>query len=182
MSQIEDGKGRGFRAEVNDENELVVRAITAKEIEHTSGTLGDAYTWYTGILNLDAGDTFLYLRNDNTSLPLIIDKIIFNGSNVICNWQVAIGAAVTAPAGTTVTGANLNEQLSSRAARATGLSDETAVAQGNIVFDVWTPITNTLIVPTDGLILGTDNYLQIDQVTASTSGSVIVFGYFEIIS
>jgi len=44
MSVLEDGKGRGHLAEVNDEQELVVRAINESEIEHAS-ILGNAYSW-----------------------------------------------------------------------------------------------------------------------------------------
>ncbi len=179
MSLIEDGKGRGYRAEVNVENELVVRAITSREIEHSSGTTGTAFSWYTGILNLTAADTFLYVRNDNSNFPLIVDKIIFNGSNVICNWQVAIGASITTPTGTVVTAVNLNEEFSSKSAEATAFSNETAVAQGSILFDIWTPITNTVILETDGILLGKNNYIQVDQVTSSTSGSISMFGHFE---
>ncbi len=36
MSVIEDGKGKGFQAEVNAEQQLVVRAINESELEHAS--------------------------------------------------------------------------------------------------------------------------------------------------
>ncbi len=66
---IEDGKGSGVKAEVNAENELVVRAITEPEIEHASGKLGTAYSWDSTELNLTAGETFLYVQNTG-SVPL----------------------------------------------------------------------------------------------------------------
>ena len=176
--KIQDGAGTGHWAEVNDENELVVRAINEEEIEHVSAHEGDAYTWYSGIRNIDAADTMLFVQNTHETLPLIISKIIFNGSNNICNWEVAIGALTTTPTGTTVTGVNLNEVFSSKVAKAVASYDEGALAQGNIIYAVWTPVTNTIVLETPGLILGTGHYIQVDQVTSSSTGSVGVTGHY----
>lgn len=177
MTLIEDGRGRGFKAEVNPENELVVRAITEPELEHASAS-GDAYSWDSTELNLSAGETFLYVRNDGDT-PLILDRIDFNGSNVICFWDIGIGTATTAPAGTVVTGINLNTIFSTKAADATAFSDETAVADAPIVTRVKTGVDQHHQHILTGIILGKNHYIQINQETTSDSGSVILFGHFE---
>lgn len=168
----------GKVAEVNDEHELVVRAITEAEIEHASGKLGSAYTWDSGELNIDSGDTILFVQNTGT-IPLILDRLIINGSNVICTWNVNIGTATTTATGTTVTGQNLNTGNFSDTADANAFSDETAVADGTTIMRVKTPITNTIVLAMVGIIIEKNHYIQINQETTSTSGSVLLTGHFE---
>ncbi len=178
MTQIKDGKGRGYKAEVNEEQELVVRAISEEEIEHASGILGSAYAWDSTELNIDAAGTMLFVKNTD-DIPLILDRITVNGSNVVCTWTILIGAATTTPSGTTVTGVNMNEKFSSTLAAVTAVSNETAVADGGIVDRVKTPVNNTLQHNLHGIILGKNHYVQINQITSSNSGSVVLIGHFE---
>ncbi len=175
---IEDGKGRGFKAEVNVQNELVTRAIAEPEIEHAS-SIGNAYTWHAPIRDVVAGETFLFVKNLG-SVPLILDRLVFAGSNVICQWDIGIGSATTTPAGDAVVGVNMNESFSTRLADAQGLTDETAVADATVMFHVWTPITNTVVFPLDGVILGQNHYVQINQETESSTGSLSLVGHFEV--
>ncbi len=174
---IEDGTGRGFKAEVNDEFELVTRAITEEEIVHASGE-GNSFSWDSTELDIAANGTMLFVKNLD-STPLILDRVTINGSNVICFWTVLIGATTTTPSGVTVTGVNLNEVFSSNTADVTSVSNETAVADGAIVDRVKTPIDNTLQHDLHGIILGKGHYVQFNQVTESDSGSIILFGHFE---
>lgn len=178
--QIVDGKGRGFQAEVNAEQELVVRAITEPEIEHASATLGSAYAWDSTELDIAAGVTMTFVKNTGT-VPLILDAVIINGSNVICTWEVRIGALTTTPAGGAgITGVNMNEGFSTRLANAVARSGETAVADGFVVGRIKTAISGHHIHSLTGIILGKGHYVQIKQVTESTSGSAIVIGHFEL--
>lgn len=179
MGSIEDGKGRGFKAEVNAEQELVVRAIIEAEIEHASAVLGSAYSWDSTELDLVAGETFLMVKNEG-SIPLVLDRVTINGSNVICFWTIHIGSLTTTPAGTEVVGVNLNRGFSTQLADATAMSDETALADGDIVDRIKTPIDNTLQHALHGIILGKGHYVQINQVTESDSGSAVLFGHFEV--
>jgi hypothetical protein len=180
MTLLDDGKGRGYKAEVNAEQELVVRAITEEEIEHASATLGSAYSWDSTELDIDTGDTMLFVKNTG-DVPLVLDRATINGSNVICTWTFLIGSASTTPAGgAVVTGVNLNQGFSSQLADAVSRSDETAVADGSIFDRVKTPVSNTIEVNLHGVILGRGHYIQINQITESTSGSVIIFGHFEL--
>ena len=176
MAIIEDGKGSGRKAHVNDENELVTRSITEKELEHAS-SLGAAYTWDSTEKDIDAGDTMLFVQN-LSSTPLILDEVVINGSNVICTWTIHIGSDGTTPTGTVVTGINSNRRFQSDAADATAFSDETAVSDGDIIGRVKTPIDNTICVDLTGIILDRNHYIQITQVTESTRGSAILTGHF----
>ena len=180
MSLIEDGKGRAFKAEVNTEQELVVRAITEEEIEHASAILGSAYSWDSTEKDIDTGDTMLFVKNTG-DVPLVLDRALINGSNVICTWTFLLGSATTTPAGgAVVTGVNLNQTFSTQLADAVARSDETAVADGSIIGRVKTPVTNTLEVNLHGVILGKNHYIQFNQITESTSGSVVLLGHFEL--
>lgn len=180
MTLLDDGKGRGYKAEVNAEQELVVRAITEEEIEHASATLGSAYSWDSTEKDIDTGDTMLFVKNTG-DVPLVLDRATINGSNVICTWTLLIGSTTTTPAGgAVVTGVNLNQGFSSQLADAVARSDETAVADGSIIDRVKTPVTNTIEINLHGVILGRGHYIQINQITESTSGSVILFGHFEL--
>jgi len=181
MAGIDDGKGRGFKAEVNAEQELVVRAITEEEVEHASG-IGDAFSWDSTELAIDSTDTMLFVRNDG-SIPLICDRATIVGSNVICEWTVHIGALTTTPTATgstTVVGVNLNETFSAKAADTTAFADEASVADGAIVDRIKTPIDNSIQHDLHGIILGKGHYIQFNQETASDSGSVVMVGHFGI--
>ncbi len=155
----------------------MVRAIVEEEIEHAS-VKGTAYSWDSTELDIAADGTMLYLKN-NSDTTLILDRVTINGSNVICFWTILIGALITTPSGGTVTGVNLNEVFSTKQADVTAISNETAVADGSIIDRIKTPIDNSIQHNLQGIILGKDHYIQINQITESDSGSVVVFGHFE---
>ena len=176
---IEDGRGRGNKAEVNAEQELVVRAIAEPEIEHASGVLGSAYVWNAPIRDVVAGETFLFVKNLSV-IPLILDRLVIGGSNVICQWDIGIGSLTTTPAGDAVVGVNMNQTFSGAVADALGFTDETAVADATVMFNVWTPITNTVDFNLSGIILGRNHYIQINQETESSTGQLSLIGHFEV--
>lgn len=175
--QIDDGKGRNGSAEVNADQQLVVRAITEAELEHASAN-GKAFSWDSTELDLVAGETFLFIKNTG-DVPLVLDNLTINGSNVACIWDIGIGADVTTPAGTTVTPVNLNRIFSSTPADAVAFSDETAVADADVVMRVKTAALGHHEQDLTGIILGKGHYIQVNQETESTSGSVIIWGHFE---
>lgn len=176
MAVIEDGKGSGRKAQVNDENELVTRSITESEIEHASST-GGAYIWDSTEKDIDAGDTMLFVQNTSDT-PLILDLATVNGSNVACIWTIHTGADITTPSGTSIPGVNMNPKFRSVPADAISLSDETAVADGDIVDRVKTAVAETRKVDLNGFILERNHYIQFTQVTESTSGSVILRAHY----
>lgn len=176
-SPISDGKGRGYLAEVNVEQELVCRAVTEPEIEHSS-SLGRAYAWDSTELDIDIGDTMLFVQNTSDT-PLVLDSLIINGSNVICTWDVGIGTATTTATGTTVTGVNLNTGFEGLAAEANAFSDETAVADASVIVRIKTGVSGHHVHSLTGAILRKNHYIQINQETESTSGSAILVGHYE---
>jgi len=163
-------------ATVTKSGELVTRAVALTELQRSS-LLGSAYSWDSLEKDIDTGDTMLFVKNIGDS-PLVIDSITINGSNVICTWTILTGSLTTTPAGTLVAGANLNRSFSSIVPDALAYADETALADGTILSRVKTGVSTTLPYPTPGIILGKNQYIQINQITESTSGSVIVFGHF----
>lgn len=177
MSISIKGGNTGNEANVNAEKELEVRSINESELEHASAKNGLGYSWDSGERDIDAGDTMLFVKNTSNT-PLILDRAYVNGSNVICTWEVYIGAATTTPSGTSVTGVNINEIFASQIAEADAYYDETAVADGSIVTRVKTAISETKEVCLDGVILGKNHYIQFNQETESTSGSIVLVGHY----
>lgn len=173
---IEDGKGSGRKAQVNDENELVTRSITESELEHAS-SLGRAYAWDSTEKDIDAGDTMLFVQNTSDT-PLILDEATINGSNVACIWTIHTGADITTPSGTSIAGVNMNPKFRSAPADAVAFSDETAVADGDIVSRIKTAVAGTTVSNLNGFILERNHYIQFVQVTESTSGSVILAAHY----
>ena len=155
---------------------LLTRSVEMSELGYAAEN-GRAFSWYSGRRDIDATDTMIFVKNLNDKV-LHIDRIIINGSNVICNWEIATGSATTTPSGTAVVGTNLHTGHANNA-NVLAYYDETAVAQGSIIMDAWTPITNWIqIIEAPGIHLATNSYIQVDQVTESTSGSVIIIGHY----
>jgi hypothetical protein len=177
MGMLEDGQGSGQRQGVDSEFRAKTAATTKTALEYWSGK-GQAYSWNSLDLDIDATDTLLLVKNDSSS-SLYIDYMIIEAGNAATRYQVHIPAAEVTVTGTTVTGFNLNTG-SSNVATATAASDETNNTQGTIIYDVSLLATTTIIVPTPGLILSEDKSVGIDQVTESTAGNAIIYGHYEV--
>lgn len=177
---IRDGD-TGKAAKVNGYGDLRTNATISTRAEFHSLNHGDAYTFDSTELDIDAGDTMLFIKNIDPSKLLMIDRIIVNGSNVNCTWDINVGSATTTPTGTAVTPVNLNRLYSSTNPSVLAYSDETAVADGTTIFRVKTLANSTVAgdLNINGLILPAGHYIQINQETESTSGSVIIVAHFE---
>lgn len=175
--KIEDGRGRGFSATVNPEQELVVRAVSEPEIEHASFITGSAYSWFSGNRDIDAGDTMLMVKNTGDT-PLILDRAYLTGSNVICTWSVRIGSSTTDPSGTSITPVNLNEGFAAQPAEAVAFADETALPDGALLGEFVTSVQVTSEANFAGVILGKGHYIQFNQDTESTSGSISLVAHY----
>jgi hypothetical protein len=135
--------------------------------------------WLSADTDIDAGDTRLFIKNTSDEF-LVLSRALFTSSNVACKWSVGIGATTTTPTGTAITANNMNERFSNATESYLAYDDETAVADAAVMFTVSTPLAlDTRIIPLDGVILGKNHYIQINQETESTSGQVSVFGHFE---
>ena len=176
---IKDGTGKGFEAKVNSENQLEAHSVTELEIVHASLD-GNAFVWTSGDQNIDSGDTMLFVKNTG-DIPLNLSQLDVIGSNVACTWTIHIGSDTTTPAGgSEITPVNLNRIFAAKGADAVARTDETAVADGDILTTFHTAATvQARPISLVGIILGKGHYIQINQETTSTSGTVTIVGYFE---
>ncbi len=176
---IEDGHSRNT-AQVNTENQLVVRAIGEPELEHSSNQ-GNAYSWDSGRIDIDVNDTMLFVKNTG-STPLILDRCIIGGHDAIATWDIGLGKATTTPAGgTLITATNLNPAFSDDAPNTIARSDETAVADATVVLREYTAVSVSRAVDLTGIILTQNTYIQVNQEVESAGATpfVIIIGHFE---
>lgn len=150
-------------------------AMVESEISHMSEVHGDAFTWAASY-NGGAGDTILWLRNDNTEKNLIIENIVVCNSTIRTEFVVHTPVNA-APAGTTITGVNLNFG-SGKVALASAVQDETNNTQSSIITHGKLS-GNMVIMPVDGaIILGYLDCLAVDFVAASTIAIATIRGYY----
>jgi len=77
--QIKDGKGRGFLAQVNEDQDLVTRSISVEQ--RLKSTLdGHYYEATTGKVTLaNATETgLIYLKNTHTTMSMVIDRVFWD--------------------------------------------------------------------------------------------------------
>jgi len=156
--------------------EPLVRSISQAQIEHES-ELGLAFAFPSANADINAGDSILTIKNTSDSF-LVLTSAIFLPANVACQYDIGIGATTTALVGTAVTALNMNEEFSTKTFDHEVKSDETAIADANVMFRVMTNTTDSLRTTLDGIILGKNHFIQINQETECTSGAVTVFGFF----
>jgi len=177
MSQIEDGKGSGNRAQVNKENQLVVAAVVSSELEHESEENGQAYAWTSGDINIDATDTVLLIKNTSDT-PLHIESLQVGGGTNTTSVVIHLPTTeVTPTGGTAVTGTNLNT-ASSNVADANARSDETDNTQGNKLYTVYLEADANVFVQTPGLILAKNKAIGVDVVNTTQQISATIVGHY----
>ena len=161
---------------VNEEGELITRAIAEPEIEHAS-SLGNAYAWFSPTQDVVAGGTLLFIKNLGDT-PLILDRMRVIGGNVASTYTIHLGKLTTAPDTINITGTNLNQRFGDEAdVHAT--TNETALADGTTVEIFQQPATISQEYNLAGIILTKGVYIQINQETESTAGAVVIYGHFE---
>ena len=176
MPVIKSGS-TGLVAEVNKANQLLVRSVTEPEIEDASED-GQAYTWTSGNIDIDAGDTILLVKNlSDTNLH--VSAIVISSGNVDTRYTIHFPTTDVTVAGNTITGVNMNTG-SANVADASAASDETGNSQGDIVVDVSLLALTTQTLLTPGVILAKNKSIAVDQVTESTAGSATIIGHYEL--
>jgi hypothetical protein len=172
---IDDGKGRGYKAEVDEHNHLWAHAVAELAIADASEKNGDAYAW-TASADIDATDSIIWLRNDSTTQNLIIDTISVS-SDVAGSWFIYCPENVT-PDGTTVTGVNLN-RASSKVALATCKRDNTTAVLANYIFYGHNQAAQTVVMQLRGaLVLGYLDCVAVDITTEPALAQCTILGYF----
>jgi len=174
---IRDGQGKGYLAGVDSENRLKNYCTMETEISHESETNKRAYTW-SHSYNSGAGDTILWLKNTSTTKNLIIEKIVLS-SDTTTHFIVHFPSETATPAGTAVTGVNLNRS-SNNTADAVAYGDETGNTQGDVMAQGIILNNTPAIMPIDGsIVLGVGDEVAVDFDSATTAlGMVTIRGYY----
>lgn len=180
--QIEDGTGSGSQVLVDDEHRLHTVAACSPNISVVSDQHGESYTWTATSVDLAAGATALWLSNESTTRKLYITKI-YVWADVPTQFAIHVPAYV-APAGTLVTGVNLN-RTSGNAADALAYANETnnVYAAANVItmlrnneatadeFGQWVDFEGALI-------LGYHDPLAIDLIADTAAFECHIRGFF----
>jgi len=175
--QLQDGAGTGNMAKVSSENKLMCYSVTEPDFLHKNEDEEQAYVWDFPGYDYDAADTIMFLRNDSDKALHIHHIYIY--SDTASKVQLHTPASPTA-AGTAVTGTNLNI-ASGNVAEATAKQDETGNTQGTILHSEYIAANGTLtMLKEDGyeIILGKNDCIAVDLVTAGTMAYGHITGYF----
>lgn len=179
--QIQDGKGSGKAAEVDNLNRLVAMGIIKSEEAFISENDGESYVWKAAGADIDAADTALSVTNDSKTKKLYITKV-YIWVDVATAIDFHLPTYVT-PAGTAITGISLNRSKD-QTADATAKGDETAMSQANVILTVHSGEEATSQkgqwIDFDGkLILGYHDTLAIDIESEPGDYECSIFGYFK---
>ena len=158
---------------------LLVEAIDIDFIAHASDEDELAFVWVSTTYNYCAADTILLVQNTSSTLDLFIHKATWHGDTAsTITFHTTDGTTLT-PAGTVITGINLNRK-SGKSAAADARRDETANTQGNVIgsfkvevnkWDDWDF--------DDTVILGNGDSLAADIVTDGGAAVVAFYGFYK---
>lgn len=111
---IEDGTGGGYKAKVNEHNELLVMAESVDNLERGS-SFGYTFRANTGALTLNVGTSAVfYMKNSETQKMAIREILVHSGTSTVAgNVVVTIirnptGGTITSAPGGTITPQNMN--------------------------------------------------------------------------
>lgn len=171
-----DPTGAGVNEQkINSKGEALAAAVTESLFERSAED-GKSFNWSSGVINIDAGDTVLLLKNTSDE-PLHVESItVWNGS-VASQYVVHIPTTEVTPTGTTVTGTNLNTG-NSAVADASARSDETNNSQGDIIFTPMLAVDRDKTINTVGLILAKNKSVGIDVVEDTSESGVTIRAHY----
>ncbi len=177
--QIEDGTGSGAKAQVKSDNALLVDAHTIPRGAFVSEEEGQAYAWISTDAT-SAGEESISVQNTSTDKNLHISKIIVAGVQATIHAALLVTGGT--PAGTPITGVNLNK-ASSNTAAATAFGDAavTGSVVGDIIAQAYHVALGSAVIDFDGaVILGQDDTIAVRTV-AGTDGIVYVtvLGFYD---
>ena len=174
--QIEDGKGGGKRAEVNEENQLVVASVSQSELEHESEENGAGFNWSSDIVDVAGNGTVLLVKNTSDT-ELHIECVKISNGSLASEYTVHLPTTEVTVTGTTVTGTNLNTS-SSNVADASAASNESNNSQGNVIGTIFAAVDSNHSVEVPGLILGKNKSIAVDVVENTTESAVSIIGHY----
>ncbi len=172
---IQDGQGGGYSAGVTSEKRLKVNSVTEPNFLHQNAGHNRGYVWNFPSYNSADADTVMFIRNDSSNDLRIHHVYIYSDAATVITLHT-ISAGET-PAGTAVTGVNLNRN-SSDEADATAKQDETGnSSQGTVLHTEYVAAAGALtMLKEDGyeIVLGKNDCIAVDVATGSTA---VTFGH-----
>jgi hypothetical protein len=171
---INDGKGRGYKAEVNNLNQLVSRAVVEQRAAYISYNSGETYIVTVDDAGPAAGEYPIYLKNDNDD-AIVINSIFTANAAADVVWKLHIVTGTAAGAGV-LTPVNLN-RISNKEANITsrgGAGGVTGLTSAGVITTWYGGVAyfNTLInLWLDALILGKNDAIAI-EFDAGTGSAV----------
>lgn len=192
MSQIEDGKGTGYKVQINDGNQLLTMSTTESLLAHRSHHDQTAFGISTPMMTITTtGGRMLFIKNLSSSVNFYITDIWFNwngGStnfNRPCYGELAFGDTVPNTNTTTSGAGNLNLSSNNTAdltvlywnETGDGMTGHTA---GNTAF-FWSFCKNPVHHKTDGaIILGAQNTISVNlRGEEIGEGSINILGFMK---
>jgi hypothetical protein len=180
---IEGGTGNGYKARVDEDNRLWVRATAESALHYESLENGNAYAWTAVSADINTGDTAILVCNDDPDRSLIIDHA-YLWTDVAAQFKVHV-PAYAAFDGTAIVGVNLN-RTSNKIALATAKADDeqNTFAAANTILTVHTNelATDVFGVNIDfknALVLGYHDTVAIDIIGESAAFEATIWGYYQ---
>lgn len=157
--------------------EPLMRAISQRQIDHESG-LGLAFSWVSANDDLAITVTRILVRNTSDEF-LVMSDITALPANVACIYSIRTGNSTTTLAGgAAIVAKNLNRQFSSKVFDYDALNGETAIADADQVDAIGCSIVASNTKALSGIILGKNDFIQVQYDTETTSGRIILKGFF----
>jgi len=172
-----DPEGSGINEQrVNSNGMALVLAVSESDFERASEK-GQAFSWSSGVIDINAGDTVLLIKNLSDTVLRISDVCINNGS-VASQYVVHLPTTeVATPTGTALSAVVLNTSKVGDP-DVTAISDETANVQGAVINTPMLEVDANLKIPLSGLMLGKNKSLAIDVVAETTESGVTIRGHY----
>ena len=167
---------------IREEGQAEVFAITVNEFENVSARTRLSFAWTIVPANFANGGTLLIVQCDSDTLILHIEEVIIQTDNSSAvQIHLTDRATLALTGGTLVTGVCWN-QTAPRVAPAIARSNETANAQGNIIWDFPVAANEHIVAEMHGaVLLAKGQSLAVDITTAPTSlASCSIHGFFVI--
>ena len=175
---LEDGKGSGKKAQVNSQNELQTFSIVETEFLSVNINAEKAFVWDYPSYDYDAGDTVMWLRNDSDLNLHIHHIVVYSDTATVVQLHKPDNVTAT---GTPITACNLNF-TSGIAEEATAYQDETVGSLGSVIQTEYVAANGVLtLLKEEGyeLVLGRNDIIAVDLVTAGTATFGHIVGYYK---
>lgn len=162
---------------VNSDGQALAQVSVTEELVASN----QSYSWNSQNIDVAAGGTIIALRNDSPDQDLVIERMILCAGDVDTRYEVHKITATYVPAtganGAVILGVPLNPGGGKAAVECR--SNETGNAQvaANVFMEASLFATVSIELQV-GLVLSGGQAIGIDQVSESSAGAAIIFGYF----